>query len=309
MTFGAGMILRNPYTAWKHAFEVSAFLKVRYDKRHLAFNKDVNDAVSILKEFGGGLPTMERRAWEAFGRSMFWPIAKMQQMVDLTTWYGAYWKGRNKKGMEDGEAVFYADTQVEMAQTSGFFSDRSGIERGTLSNTTRQSQFVRLWTTLISYMQRKGNLAYMKTNELKRELSFKNSILYATDMLLLFTVEGIASSWIYGRWDWDDDPEELMLQAMKETALSVMAGIPFVREIPAAAFGSGNTAVGALSKDLFTLYIQAQQGEVDPALRKAFVNSFATLAHLPASQTNRLLEALIDEDDPEILEYFTGTRD
>jgi hypothetical protein len=309
MAYGAGYILRNPLSAWKDAIEVSAFLRVRYDRKHLAFNKDVTDAAGILKEFGGGLPTIERRAWEAFGRSMFWPIAKMQQLVDLTTWYGAYWKARNKRGQSDTEAVLYADAQVEMAQTSGFFTDRSGVERGTLSATTRQSQFVRLWTTLISYMARKGNLAYMKTNELKRELSFKNSILYATDMLLLFTVEGIASSWIYGRWDWEDDPEELMLQAMKETAASVAAGIPFVREIPSAAFGSGNTAIGGLSNDLFKLYIQAGQGEMDPALRKAFVNSFGTIFHLPASQTNRLLEALIDEDDPEILEYLTGTRD
>ena len=309
MAYGAGYILRNPLSAWKDAIEVSAFLRVRYDRKHLAFNKDVTDAAGILKEFGGGLPTIERRAWEAFGRSMFWPIAKMQQLVDLTTWYGGYWKARNKMGLSDNEAVLYADAQVEMAQTSGFFTDRSGIERGTLSATTRQSQFVRLWTTLISYMARKGNLAYMKTNELKRELSFKNSILYATDMLLLFTVEGIASSWIYGRWDWEDDPEELMLMAMKETAASVAAGIPFVREVPSAAFGSGNTAIGGLSNDLFKLYIQAGQGEMDPALRKAFVNSFGTIFHLPASQTNRLLEALIDEDDPEILEYLTGTRD
>ena len=306
---GAGLILRNPVSAWKNAVEVSTFLATRYDKRHLGFNKDINDAVNILKEFGGGLPTIERRAWEAFGRSMFWPIAKMQQVVDLTTWYGAYWKGRNKNGLSDDEAVLYADAQVELSQTSGFFTDRSGVERGTLSATTRQSQFVRLWTTLISYMARKGNLAYMKTNELKRDMSLKNATLYITDMLLLFTLEGIASAWIYGRWDWEDDPEELMLQALKETANSVAAGIPFVREVPSAAFGSGNTAIGGLSKDLFTLYVQASQGEVDPALRKAFVNSFGTIFHLPASQTNRLLEALIDEDDPEILEYLTGTRD
>ena len=309
MTYGAGNILKNPVAAWKLAFEASAFMKSRYDKKNLAFNKDINDAASILKEYGGGLPTMERRAWQELGRWMFLPIAKMQQLVDLTTWHGAYWKGRNKMGQSDGEAILYADAQVELAQTSGYFSDRSGIERGTLSPTTRQAQFVRLWTTLISYMARKGNLAYMKGVELGRDLSFKNSVFFATDMLLMFTLEGIASAWIYGRWDWEDDPEELMLQALKETANSVAAGIPFVREVPSAAFGSGNTAIGGLSKDLFTLYVQAQQGEMDPALRKAFVNSFGTIFHLPASQTNRLLEALIDEDDPELLEYFTGTRD
>jgi DNA repair protein RadC len=309
MTYGAGNILKNPVAAWKLAFEASAFMKSRYDKKNLAFNKDINDAASILKEYGGGLPTMERRAWQELGRWMFLPIAKMQQLVDLTTWHGAYWKARNKMGQSDSDAVLYADAQVELAQTSGYFSDRSGIERGTLSPTTRQAQFVRLWTTLISYMARKGNLAYMKGVELGRDLSFKNSVLFATDMLLMFTLEGIASAWIYGRWDWEDDPEELMLQALKETANSVAAGIPFVREVPSAAFGSGNTAIGGLSKDLFTLYVQAQQGEMDPALRKAFVNSFGTIFHLPASQTNRLLEALIDEDDPELLEYFTGTRD
>lgn len=311
MTYGAGMIARNPVTAWKHAFEASAFLRVRYDKKHLAFDKDIHDAAGVLREYGTGLPTVERAVWEAFGRSLFWPIAKMQQMVDVTTWYAGYWKGRNKLGLSDEEAVFYADSQVELAQTSGFFSDRSGIERGTLSATTRQNQFIRLWTTLISYMARKGNIGYMKTKELQKDLSVINSIKYATDMLLLFTFEGMASAWIYGRWpDEDDrDPEEMMMMALKETALSVMAGVPFIREIPSAAYGGGNTPIGALSKDLFTLYIQAMQGEVDPAFRKAFINSFGTLFHLPASQANRMLEALIDEDDPEILEYFTGTRD
>ena len=311
MTYGAGMILKNPVAAWKNAFEVSQFLRVRYDKKHLAFDKDVTDAAGILKEFGGGLPTIERRAWQELGRWMFYPIAKMQQMVDLTSWYGGYWKARNKLGLDDHDAILYADAQVELAQTSGFFSDRSGVERGTLSATTRQSQFVRMWTTLISYMARKGNLAYMKTNELKRDLSFKNAIMYSTDMLLLFTLEGIASSWwVYGRGPDDDaDPEELFLAALKATAESVAAGIPFVREIPSAAFGSGNTAIGGLSNDLFKLYVQAGQGEMDPALRKAFVNSFGTMFHLPSTQTNRLLEALIDEDDPELLEYLTGTRD
>jgi hypothetical protein len=310
MAHGIGRVIGNPVKAWKQAFEVSQFLKIRYHKETLSFDKDVTDASSILREYGGGMPTIQREVWEALGRSFFWPIAKMQQLVDLTTWYAGYWKGRNKQGLSDFEAIHYADAQVELAQTSGFFTDRSGIERGTLSATTRQNQFIRLWTTLISYMLRKGNLAYMKTNELKREMSFKNAVLYATDMILLFTMEGIASSMIYGRWDWEeDDPEEILLAAMKESALSIAAGIPFVRELPVAAYGSGNTPIGALSKDLFTLYVQAQQGEMDPALRKAFINSFGTLFHLPASQTNRLLEALIDEDDPEILEYLTGTRD
>jgi len=310
MAMGIGMIMKGPIKAWKHAFEASHFLRIRYDKKHLAFDKDVHDAAGILKEYGQGLPTIQREAWEAFGRSMFWPIAKMQQLVDLTTWYAGYWKGRNRMGQTDAEAILYADSQVELAQTSGFFSDRSGVERGTLSATTRQNQFIRLWTTLLSYMARKGNIAYMKKRELQRDMSVTNAIRFSIDMLLLFTIEGMASAALYGRWPEDDpEPEEILLFAFKESALSIMAGIPFVREIPGAQYGAGNTPIGGLTNDLFKLYVQSMQGEIDPAFRKAFVNSFGTMFHLPASQTNRLLEALLDEDDPEILEYLTGTRD
>ena len=310
MAMGAGRVLRNPVTAWTQAREASAFLRARYQWDSQAFDKDIHDAAGILSEYGPGLPTTGRRIRSTTARLMFLPIAKFQQMVDVITWWGAVWKGRNTMGLSEQEVVHYADSQVELAQTSGFFSDRSGIERGTLSATTRQNQFIRLWTTLISYMQRKGNLAYMKTQEVKEDLGIITATLYATDMLLLFTAEGIASAMLYDRWDWDeDDPEKILLAALKETALSVAAGIPFVREFQSAIYGSGNTPIGALGNDLVTLYIQGMQGEMDPALRKAFVNSMGTLFHLPASQTNRLLEALIDEDDPELLEYFTGTRD
>jgi len=310
MAMGAGRVMRNPVSAWTQARNASAFLRARYNWDSQAFDKDVHDAAGALSEYGPGLPTTRNRLRSTAARTFFYPIAKMQQVVDVTTWWGAIWKARNELGLGEQEAVHYADAQVELGQTSGFFSDRSGIERGTLSNTTRQNQFIRLWTTLISYMQRKGNIAYMKTQEVKEDLNILTATKYATDMILLFTAEGIASAMLYDRWDWEeDDPAEILLAALKETAMSAAAGIPFVREYQSAIYGSGNTPLGGLSNDLVTLYIQAMQGQMDPALRKAFVNSMGTLFHLPASQTNRMLEALFDEDDPEILEYFTGTRD
>jgi len=310
MAMGAGRVLRNPVSAWTQARDASAFLRARYAWNSQAFDKDIHDAAGVLSEYGPGLPTTSRRLKSHAARLFFLPIAKMQQIVDITTWWGAIWKARNNLGLSEQDAVHYADAQVELAQTSGFFSDRSGIERGTLSATTRQNQFIRLWTTLISYMQRKGNLAYMKTQDLKEDLGILTATMYAIDMMLLFTAEGIASAMLYGRWDWEeDDPAEMLIAAGQETLLSMAAGIPFVREFQSAIYGSGNTPIGALGNDLVTLWIQGMQGEMDPALRKAFVNSMGTLFHLPASQTNRLLEALIDESDPELLEYFTGTRD
>ena len=218
MAMGAGRMLRNPVTAWTQARDASPFLRARYGWNLQAFDKDIHDAAGMLSEYGTGLPTTRRRVRSTSARLFFLPIAKMQQVVDVITWWGAIWKGQNKLGLGEDEAVHYADAQVELGQTSGFFSDRSGIERGTLSRTTRQSQFIRLWTTLISYMQRKGNLAYMKTQELKEDMSIINATLYAVDMLLLFTAEGIASAMLYNRWDWEeDDPEEIAIAAAKAT--------------------------------------------------------------------------------------------
>ena len=183
-----------------------------------SFDKDIHDAAGVLSEYGPGLPTTSRRIKSQTARLFFLPIAKMQQIVDVITWWGAVWKGRNNLGLSEQEAVHYADAQVELGQTSGFFSDRSGIERGTLSATTRQNQFIRLWTTLISYMQRKGNIAYMKTQAVKEDLSIVTATHYAIDMMLLFTAEGIASSMLYGNWDREEDgPGEMLKDADKGT--------------------------------------------------------------------------------------------
>jgi len=310
MAMGLGRVMANPVKAWKEAFEMSAFLKVRYGQAN-AFDKDVQDTSNFLQQnFGGGIPTTAKMAMDKISRTFFWPIAKMQSLVDVTTWYGGYWKGRNEEGLSDADAIFYADAQVELAQTSGFFSDRSNIERGTLSTSTRQQQFIRLWTTLISYMLRKGNIAYMKTQEFKKDIGFISAAQYASDLILLFTLEGLTSALIYGNWPDDaEEPEDYLKFTAEQTALSVLSGVPFAREITTAVYGGGNTPVGGLASDLSDLYIQALQGENDKAAREAFVKSFGTLFHVPASQTNRMLEALIDEDDPELLEYFTGTRD
>lgn len=309
MAIGIGRLMAHPIKNYKLAMESSSFLQVRYGKT-LAFDKDVNDTARFLQNHFGGIPTTVKINWDKFGRMMFWPIAKMQSVVDVATWMGAYAKGLEVEKIDThAEAVLYADSEVELAQTSGFFSDRSGLERGTLSATTRQQQFVRLWTTLLSYMLRKGNIAYLKSKQFQRDKSFKNATFLAMDMLMLYTVEGLAAAWIYGNWPDEDDEEGLLQFTAEQTALSVLSGIPFARETGTAIFGSGNTPLGGLTNDLADLYIQAMQGEPDKAAREAFVKSFGTMFHLPASQTNRLLEALLDEDDPEIWEYFTGTRD
>ncbi len=132
--------------------------------------------------------------------------------------------------------------------------------------------------------------------------------MFLTDMILLYTMEGLAAAAIYGRWPDDDDDDSFLEFAAKETVLSVVSGVPLLREGPGAMYGGGNTPIGSLAHDMFDLYVQIGQGEMDDTLRRKAINVGGLLLHLPASQTNRLIDAMSSEDEVEWYEYFTGPK-
>lgn len=313
---GLGMYMRNPRAATREALARSDFLHTRYVVG--TWDKDVQDTKAHLDSFLGPAPTRLKTGMNKAAYTYFLPIMKAQQVVDVSTWMAAYEKGINDPTMSDADAVLYADSIVEAAQTSGFFSDRSGLERGTLgARKNRQSQYIRLWTTLVSYMLAKGNIAYEKTQHLKKNENYKKPSEiagYLGDMALLFTVEGILSALLYGRGP-EEDPEteetNYPMWAARMTVESIVSGIPFVREIPAAMYGSGNTPIGAFAGDLWDLGVQLEQAEADSAMRKAFVTASGTAFHIPSTQINRFIEAIWaeDEDDEFIwTELATGKR-
>ena len=311
---GLAKFAQNPVRRWKEVLELSSFMNARYEVG--MWDKDVADTKAHLESFFGPTPTRLKTSFNTMSHYYYAPILRAQQVVDVTTWLAAFDKGRNTEGLSQQEAIHYADSQVELSQTSGFFSDRSALERGTVSARTVQSPFLRLWTVLIAYMLRKGNIAYMRGKETNFR-SPKEVLAFIGDMVLLFTIEGIASALIYGRLPEDDEPEDLALWAIQKTGESVISGVPFVREIPGAMFGGGTTPVGALAHDMWDLGIQLSQGEADATLRRTFVNTIGTIGHLPASQTNRTLDAIWDEGDElmepsgpdEWYELIVGERD
>jgi hypothetical protein len=274
------------------------------------WDKDVADTSRFLTSYFGDVPTRLRTNMDRISHLYFWPIAKMQSLVDVATWMGAYEQAVNDPNItSDQDAINYADAQVENAQTSGLFSDRSGLERGTLGTRTRQGQFVRLWTTLISYMLAKGNIAYEK-GRMTNFRDPKQVFDFAVDMMMLFTLEGIASSLLYGNWPGEEDEDETVPGWIAKVTLeSATAGIPLVREYNAARYGSGNTPVGSVFNDAWNFVHQVEQWEADEPLVKAGVKTFGTLFHLPASQLNRGIEAVFNEPDSEWYNYILGVED
>ena len=314
---GFGKFMQDPVGHYKRVMETSTYMHTRYGTMQ-SFSVEAADAKALMRNTFGPVPTRLKMGFERFSHYYFWTIAKMQSLVDVTTWMGAYWKAKNIEGiLNEQEAIFYADNIVEGAQTSGIFSDRSGFERGTLGSRTRQSQGIRLWATLISYMIRKQGLFYEKTQKFQKDKTIGNAVNVVSGLMLFFVVEGIASALIYGRLPTGDD-DEFELEDLvswssarwlaEATADSYISGIPFAREWTSARYGSGNTPIGSLATDAYKLGVQAAQLEADVAALKSFNKVVGTVLHLPSSTANKIIDAYI-EDDPEMWEYFIGVRD
>ncbi len=306
---GLGTFAKNPAFWWKRVPEMSAFINARYEIG--AWNRDVQDVQQHIDSWFGTVPTVGKRAFQLVGAALFMPIKYAQKVVDITTWLAGYEQGQNEQGLSQQEAIYYADAMVENTQTSGFFSDRSALERGTLSENIRQAEYVRIWTTLIGYMLAKGNIAAEKTGQVKWS-DPKQILGWTMDMVLLFMVEGMASAIIYGNWPEDDDEtgeKQYAKWVGGATVDSIVSGIPFLREIPQQRYGSGSTPIGSLAKDILEVYDQSAQGEVDEAFIKRVVDLAGYTHFVPSAQLNRTLEAIWDEDETTPLEYITGPRD
>ncbi len=309
---GFGKFLQNPVGHYNWVMANSKFMHTRYGVMQ-TYSVEVADSQAFMKSIFGPIPTQFSRNFKLFSSKYFWMIAKAQSLVDVWTWMGAYWNGRNNMALSEVDSRLFADSQVEGAQTSGIWADRSGIERGTLGNRTRQSQYVRLWTTLISYMIRKQGLAYESTQKYKRsDRTIGDAANLAIDYVMLFMVEGIASQLVYGNWPEGDDEEKMDAYNVAAwvglaTLDSMIAGIPFLREISTARYGSGNTPIGSLMKDVFDVIMQVKQGELDEQAITTTISALGTALHLPSSQVNRAIEAYMAEDAA-WYEYLIGRR-
>lgn len=274
-------------------------------KRAETFQKDLMDTLAAVKGKG----------WrETLTRWGFVPIQRMQLLVDMATWMA----GRRQAiglGMQGADVIRHADSVVAQSQASGIFSDRSAVERGTLGTNVRQVEFVRMMTTLKSYLLLKYSIAYEKT----RSTEFRNplsALRWASDMLLLFTFEGMltyALTEMLAGDDGDDDEDwmtEMAAAAGKETAKTLLGGIPLVGQTVSAIEGfAGGNADANLANAVAKVWTQAEQGEIDRAAVKAVVDLAGLLFHLPSTQPNRVLDAIWrDAEGEEVapIEYLIG---
>lgn len=251
---GYSQYVASGFTLADKVAERSTFMR----KRQETFQRDVLDMLNDT-QLDPLRSKMGNVAWYVM-QAGFWAMQKVQFYgVDVPTWLAAHRQGL-AQGMTDEEAALHADRMVARAQASGLYADRTAVERGTLGRTSRQNEFLRLFTALGSYMFAKFNVANEVVGRTVRDVgdSEKSTVLAilkgASDLVLLFTVEAILYNAIKGTLPGmgdDDDEDGWAAFLAKETALSVFSTFPFVRDVSSATQGfSGGGAYGGISESI-----------------------------------------------------------
>ena len=281
------------------------------EAREETFNKDIIDASRTLSESFVAKVTPGKSA-ELVTNTFFYGIKKFQRFVDAVTWIGAKHDGMQKFDGDEKLSNQHADRMVARSQASGLFAERTPLERGTVSKKVRQTEFIRIWTPLISYFMAKTNVAYERT----KRTNFRNPgqvAGWATDMALLYLGEALLVSLMRGQWpDEDADDEEVLLHVGREGLSSVMAGVPLAREFISEAQGfRGGGVIGSAVDAFGKVSDQVAQGEIDTALVKNMNNLFGMLFHYPSSQLNKTGEAIslhLDGEDLDLIEFLMGPK-
>ncbi len=290
MAAGVVDFAKHPGRWTGEALAASSFMR----ERQTTFERDIFNVVGDLED---GPVTGK---WSKFQRDIVLPFSfllmqKVQfYVVDMPTWVGAYNKELKNSG-DNERALLYADRMVARSQGSGLMSDRGMLERGTTDRNSRQRELPRMLTALGSYMFAKGNVAYeatMKTN-------FKDPVevmKWAVDIALLFTFEAVLYSAVKGFGP--DEDEDLAVWLLKETGFSMMSTVPGLREVSGGlqGFGSGGILGSTIDKAFVRPVTQISQGDFDKALAKSLVDMAGIWFHLPSSQTNTILNAVLDDD-------------
>jgi hypothetical protein len=220
----------------------------------------------------------------------FYAIVKMQAVVDVPTWLGAYEKYMEQTGNNEHKAIALADQAVIDAQGAGQTKDLANIQRG--------GPLKKLFTTFYSYFSATWNL----TVESAGRTDFKkigDVGKFAVDMLLLYSVPvmlTLALKEVVKGGQGPDEDDEWYTWLIKEH-LSFMTGTLIgLREISSSIqgmYGYSGPAGTRFFSESGKLIKQVEQGEADAALAKASNNVAGILFHYPAGQVQRTTEGFM----------------
>lgn len=306
---GISQYLNKPRAMTRYVRESSPYMDTRL-RTHI-------EAVQTVMDAEAGRFAAGKAASIRFG---YWMIGRVQGLVDTVTWLAAEQAGMTKFGNDVTRARAYADDVVTRAQGSGEFIDKSPLQRGTLGDNVRQTEWIKATTALQGYMIAKGNLAYEQT----RKTNLRNprqAMKWAADMVMLFSVEGLLTAALTAKLPKDDEDDgiwdDLGEWAIKDALATFFGVIPGggVLVDQFRGYDSSGVVAGAWKAyaDLLQRVTPGEDGEVDmdKGVVKAAVTAGGVTLGIPSTQINKTIDAIearADGRDVSPYEYLTGPK-
>lgn len=291
---GIAATISNPKRAYAMVADKSEFMRNRSRTQF----RELNELRNMVQD--------QSRADRTWRTGVYFLMMRMQQVVDVPTWIGAYEKALFE-GREDADAVALADQGVIDSQGGGQLKDLSKIERG--------GPGLKLFTVFYSFM----NTVYNQSKVLT--MTEKNKGKLAARLIMLWVVPVVLNRMLKDALtpgDDDDDYWRKLPQRLAEDQLSYfmgsMVGVREFSEIAKISTGGkafGYTGPSGVRKigDVIKFAEQASQGEFDTAFRKTAINLLGDLSGAPSAQINRTIDgidALIEGKTSNPLAPLTG---
>jgi DNA-binding transcriptional regulator YdaS (Cro superfamily) len=272
---GIAQTISDPRDAMKMVNEKSSFMANRARTQF----RELNELRNMVQD--------ESAAMRQVRVGAYFMMSKMQRMVDVPTWIGAYEKAIGE-GNDESRSIALADQAVIDSQGGGMLKDLSRVERGGAG--------LKLFTVYYSYMNTVMNLATVKT------MTAKSKGRLAADYAMLFVVPVVLTTALKqaltpgGDDEWD--MEKLARKLAAEQLSYLMGTMIILREFGQAGqimFGnekardySGPAGLRVVA-DAVSFLKQASQLEFDDSFRKAAINLLGDVTGLPSAQINRTI--------------------
>jgi hypothetical protein len=295
---GVGAFMQNPAKAIRMVQHQSEFMRNRARTQF----RELNELKNIVR----GQSAMER-GWKS---GVYFLTARMQRIVDVPTWMGAYEKALSEGNTEE-DAVLMADQAVIDSQGSGMVKDMSEWQRGTAAQ--------KMFTVFYDYMNTVYN--QVATSAMTPQTMGKK----AADMVMLLVVPVVLNRMLRDALTpsgGDDDEKywKKLARRLAEDEMGYLLGtMIYVREFNEAlkvisggkSFGyQGPTGLRQIS-DLIKLGQQSWQMKLDRAFRKSAIDVLGDYTGIPSVQINRTIdgvEAMIEGKTKNPLAVFAGVR-
>ena len=223
--------MRAPGLTTEAMTEKSAFMKTRTSNESNEIQAQID---KIIMQ-----PTVYDKAQDWAAQHTYFIQSAMQNVVDTTTWMGAYEQAVEQGHTED-QAVRDADEAVRLTQGSMNPEDVSKYESG--------PAVLRLFTMFYSYFNMQANLLGTEFSKIQREQGLRKGLgrglyLYTMGLMIPAVMAEILVKAMAGRLDEDDDDEyldDILAIFFGSQARALTAMIPYGGQVANLAWNATN---------------------------------------------------------------------